>query len=105
MVILKKIKSSTILETLVASSIILAVFVIGTLSINNIFFRTVSNDAQALDARLNELEYHLIHQTISLPFYEETEHWDIHIESKSEVIELEVLNKKNKKITNKRIGV
>lgn len=104
MVVLKKIRSSTLLETLVASSIIVAVFVVGTLSVNNVYFGTLRNDTQELYNYMNELEYHAIHGNISLPYYENTEEWDISIEQKGETVVLEILNRKNRKTIKKRIG-
>lgn len=105
MALLKKVRSSTILETLVASSILLAVFVIGTMSINNIFLSTLKNENHELKTHLSELEYLIIHKNLALPFYEDTDGWDISIESKGTFIELNVLNKKNQKSSKKQIGV
>jgi len=95
MALLKKIQSSTLVETIIASAIILIIFVIGSLSINNAFVSTLKNDSSLLDARISELEYLTLHDKILLPFYEDTKVWDIVIEKKNDKTIISVVNKKN----------
>ena len=93
MVILKKIKGATLIETLVASAIILIVFVFAMLSLNSIFFNSIKKDDSRLTNRLKELEYFSIHGKISLPFYEESDLWDISIQESDRGATFNVLNK------------
>jgi hypothetical protein len=84
-------------ETMVASVIIVIVFLIASLSVNNIFRGTINNDDSALRNRIKELTYFTQNKKIELPFYEETSLWDIAIERMGKNIIIEVLNKKNGK--------
>lgn len=95
MVILKKIRSATLVETMVASVIIVIVFVVASLSVNNIFRGTINSDDSALRNRVNELTYFIQNKKIKVPFYEETALWDIAIEKQGEKTVMEVSNKKN----------
>ncbi len=79
MVVLKKIKAATLVESLVSSAIILMVFMFASLTLNSAFKSTILKNTGALESRLNEIEYLFEHQKIQLPFYEETEQWDIEI--------------------------
>lgn len=97
MVILKKIRSATLVETMVASVIIVIVFLIASLSLNNIFRGTINSDDAALRNRINELTYFVRNEKIKIPFYEDTFLWDIAIENQKEENVMEVLNKKNGK--------
>ncbi len=95
MVILKKIRSATLVETMVASVIIVIVFVVASLSVNNIFRGTINSDDSALRNRINELTYFIQNKKIKVPFYEETALWDIAIEKQGEETVMEINNKKN----------
>lgn len=103
--VLGKIRSATLLETLVASAIILVVFIVGSLSVNNIFLSSIKKDTREFDARVNELEYMTLHQSISIPYYEDTDAWDMAIENSGDAIQLTALNKNNKQETIKRLKV
>ncbi|NGX85376.1 hypothetical protein G3A46_13720 [Aequorivita sp. KMM 9714] len=97
MVILKKVRSATLVETMVASVIIVIVFVIASLSLNNIFRGTINSDDSALRNRINELTYYVDNEKIKVPFYEDTVLWDIAVEKRDDGTVMEVLNKKNGK--------
>lgn len=97
MVILKKVRSSTLVETMVASVIIVIVFLIASLSLNNIFRGTINSDDSALRNRINELTYFVNNEKIKIPFYEDTPLWDISIETQEGKNVIEVMNKKNGK--------
>lgn len=97
MVILKKIRSATLVETMVASVIIVIVFLIASLSVNNIFRGTINSDDSALRNRINELTYLINNEKTKIPFYEDTPLWDITIETQGRENVMVVLNKKNGK--------
>lgn len=97
MVILKKIRSATLVETMVASVIIVIVFLIASLSLNNIFRGTINSDDSALKNRINELTYFFNNEKTKIPFFEDTPLWDIAIETQNGENVMEVLNKKNGK--------
>lgn len=74
MVVLKKkikIRGASLVEVLVASVLIVIVFTISSLTINNLFKRAVSNATTAVESRLNELEYLYFNQKLKLPYFED----------------------------------
>lgn len=97
MVILKKVRSATLVETMVASVIIVIVFLIASLSVNNIFRGTINSDDSALRNRINELTYLFQNNKVEIPYYEESPLWNIVIENRGKENIMEVVNKKNGK--------
>ena len=79
------------------SVIIVIVFLIASLSLNNIFRGTLNSDDAALRNRINELTYFVNYDKVKIPFYEDTPLWDIAIETKEGENVIEILNKKNGK--------
>ena len=79
MVILKKIKSATLIETLIATVLIVVVFLMASMIINTIFFNTFHQKKELVMNRLDELEYEYINKSLELPFLEEIENWNIEI--------------------------
>lgn len=101
MVVLKKVKASTLMETLVATVLIVAVFMIASLILNNLFSNSIKNNTNAIHNRLNELEYNIIHDNIQLPYKEDFDSWIIYIDSykknNESIIELEATQVDTKK--------
>ncbi len=95
MVILKKIRAATLIETLTASVLIIIVFMIASLSFNNIFNNHVKRDQSTIENRIKELEYLINHQKIKVPYAEDFAGWDIEIISQREAI-LITYNKEGK---------
>ncbi|GAB5400859.1 MAG: hypothetical protein Aureis2KO_24440 [Aureisphaera sp.] len=104
MVVLKKIRAATIVEILVASAIIVIVFTISSLSLNNVFKGVVKGNDAEFQNRMKELTYLAKHQKISIPFYEDTEQWDIAIEKTGTAIMMEAVHKASEKGTQRKIG-
>ena len=78
--LLKKIKSSTLVETIVATVLILIIFVISSLILNTIFRNNLSANTDAVETRLHLLEYQLKTDQLVLPYREIFEDWDISLE-------------------------
>lgn len=95
MVILKKIRAATLVETMIASVIIVIVFLIASLSLNNVFKTAVNSNDSELHNRVSEVTYFIKNEKIAVPFYEENEKWDIEVEKKEGQLILSYLNKKN----------
>ena len=102
MVVLKKVKSATLIETLVATILIVVVFLLASLVINNLFFNTFHQKKEVAETRLNELEYLYIQQEIVLPYHEEVQNWDIFI-TKEIGVKPYVLIVASNKVTKKEI--
>ncbi len=77
MVILKKIKGATLLEVLTASVLIIIVFMIASLSFNNVFNNQIQRDHSTIENRIKELAYLLEHEGIKLPYAEDFDGWEI----------------------------
>lgn len=107
MVILKKVKASTLMETLVASVLIVVVFMIGSMILNNLFSHSIKGNTKNIDAYLNELEYLYINDKLIVPFQDEYGDWEIYINKQKnttfKLIHFEANNVKTKKTITKII--
>ncbi|MFD2916846.1 PulJ/GspJ family protein [Psychroserpens luteus] len=104
MVVLKKVKGSTLMETLVATVLIVVIFMLASMILNTIFSNTIKNNTQAVDTHLTELQYLQRNEKLELPYHEEFGKWQInileHIENDKSIIEFEAINSEtNKTIT------
>lgn len=95
MVILRKLKASSLIETLTASVIIVLVFMVASFSFNNVFLNTIKSNTTALDSRLEEIKYLTENENLALPFYEEKQYWIITGEKKPEVVYFKISNLRN----------
>jgi len=64
-------------EVLTASVLIMVVFMIASLSFNNVFSNQIKRDHSAIQNRVKQLEYLLIHDKIKLPYAEDFDTWEI----------------------------
>jgi hypothetical protein len=108
MVILKKVKSATLVEVIVASVLIVIIFMIASLILNNLVLNTFSKNMHPIENRLNELEYEIQNDLIKLPYQENFKGWDVAIktektDSKVELIILASNEKNTKEIKRQRI--
>ncbi|MFC5048374.1 hypothetical protein ACFSTE_13555 [Aquimarina hainanensis] len=85
MVVLKKIRAATLIEALTASVLIIIVFMVASLSFNNIFNNQIRQDHSPIENRVKELEYLFIHQKIKLPYTEDFDGWEIVITSTGDI--------------------
>lgn len=110
MVVLKKIKSASLVEAIVASVLIVIVYIVSSLILNNLVLNTYTKNIHSVENRFNELEYEIQNGLIKFPYQENYNEWDIKI--KKEQIDLQknllflAINKKtNKEITRQYIYV
>lgn len=108
MVVLKKIKSATLVEVIVASVLIVIIFMIASLVLNNLVLNTFSKNTHPIETRLNELEYEIQNNLIKLPHQETFKDWDISIKKelsgrKVELIFLAIHREKGKEISRMQI--
>ena len=97
--LLKKIRAATLIETLIASGIVLIVFTIGSLSLNNVFQSVVKHNESPFQNKVKELTYLAKNQALELPFYEDTPTWDIAIEKIDSRIQIEARYKPTEETT------
>jgi hypothetical protein len=108
MVVLKKIKASTLMETLVATVLIVVVFMISSMILNNLFSNSIKNNTRAIDAHLNELEYlYANEKIIILPYHSDFKDWNISIallkEKGKNMIVFDAINRNANKTIKRKI--
>ena len=72
------------METLVATVILVIIFVISSLILNNVFGASMYIDKGSISNRMKELEYFYRYDKIALPYKEDFNGWDVYIESYKE---------------------
>ncbi|MCL6220596.1 hypothetical protein [Zunongwangia pacifica] len=78
--VFRRFTASSLVENLVASVLIVIVFMIASLSINNVFGNYIQGDEHEIQRRFSELSYLFIHDKISYGFSENYEENVISIE-------------------------
>jgi peptidoglycan hydrolase CwlO-like protein len=105
MVILKRVKGSTLMETLVATVIIVLVFMVSSMILNTLFSSSVNNNTQAIESHLNELQYLQLHEQLEIPYDDAFQNWNVTInrykENDKYRIEFEATNQKTSKTINR----
>lgn len=97
MVVLKKIRSATLIEALAAVLIIVSLFMIASTSLNNVFSTHIKNNDHELKNRTKELIYLASYDRLALPFEEDSKEWEIYILKTEEGLQIEITNKKSKR--------
>lgn len=72
-----RISASSIVETLVASVIIVLVFSIASLALNNVFRATILSDKSSIENHAYKLIYLYEKEKLILPFYENYKGWEV----------------------------
>ena len=67
------------METLVASVLIVVVFMISSMILNNLFSNTIKSNTRTIEAYINELQYLYKNEMLMLPYYDDIDHWDIEV--------------------------
>lgn len=96
MAVLKKMSAATLMETMVATVLIVVIFMVSSLILNSLFKAQVKGNLQPLWSHVRQLEYQYQHQKIRLPFYEVWHQWEItlNVDPKTSMVELKA-NPKN----------
>jgi hypothetical protein len=79
MALLKRVKASTLMETLVATVLIVVIFMVSSMLMNNMVSGKIKQNTEMAQERLNALEYQLKNGGLLLPYYEDFESWEITI--------------------------
>ena len=80
MALLKKIKSATLVEAIVATVLIVIIFSVASLVLNNLIINTFNKNTHQIENRLNELIYDIENNVVKLPYKETYEGWRISVE-------------------------
>ncbi len=68
------------METLVATVLIVIIFVLSSLTLNGMFSNTIKSDASQIEVYLNELEYLYQTERLELPHYSQYKNWEVSAE-------------------------
>ena len=102
-----KVRGSSLVETLVATVIIMLVFGIAMFSITNILERTVKHSTSYIDSQLQKLIYQFHNDLLQVPDVIEQGDWEIEVkrveEGEIRTISLKAIHKKTKKVREKKI--
>jgi Tfp pilus assembly protein PilV len=74
---LKKIRSATLLEALVSTILIVVIFMIASLVINNLLMNSFKNNTHSIEAKIAEIEYQVRNKIVDFPYVESYNGWDI----------------------------
>lgn len=97
MVVLKKIKAATLMETLVATVLIVVIFMVSTFLLNSLFNHTVKNNTKTVQTHISQLIYLSMHDKLTIPYDDEFENWYISIEKVEKKLIFEAQHKETDK--------
>jgi hypothetical protein len=107
MAVLKRIKASTLMETLVATVLIVVIFMISSMLLNNLFSNSLKGRDDQMEEQLNQLVYAYGHGKLGLPYYEEMGDWALSAtalnQNGTETIRFEATHQVSKKTIGKSI--
>ena len=109
MALLKKIKASTLMETLVATVLIVIIFMVSSLVLNNLFLNSVKFNTQKIENELSELEYAVQRDQIKLPYTTNYNNWKVSA-IKMQVntlttVQIEAKHKESQKLIKRTIAI
>ncbi|MEO1548759.1 MAG: hypothetical protein AAFU74_18590, partial [Bacteroidota bacterium] len=75
----RKIKASTLMETLVASVLFVIIFMVSSLVLNTVFQTHMDDGAASIQQELLWLEYQYENQQLDLPYLEKQKDWTLSV--------------------------
>ncbi|WP_232735099.1 type II secretion system protein J [Olleya sp. Bg11-27] len=73
-------KGSTLMETLVATVLIVIVFIMASMVLNTMFSSSIKNNTRAIETQLSQLQYLKLSDKLELPYQESLGDWIINVE-------------------------
>jgi len=104
--VLKKIKASSLIETLVATVLIIVIFMIASLTLNNILAGSIRKETGRINTHLNELYYNYLHNQVEIPYYDSFEDWKVSIDTDKDdegILYMEALHTETNKSLERQI--
>ncbi len=77
MAVLKRIKASTLMETLVSTVLIVIVFMVASMVLNSLFAGSISQHNDHVQQELLQLQYLYKNGKLEVPYYDELGPWEI----------------------------
>ena len=104
MAVLKKIRGATLMETLVATVLIVVIFTLASLILNNTFSNHIKDNRHDLYNEIYELEYLWLTDVVEVPYTSSYKNWTIHLNTTIDngderLVVHAVQNKSQKEIT------
>ncbi len=65
------------METMVATVLIVIIFMVASLVMNSLMAARAKNDVQAITQHLKKLEYQYVNKMLTLPYFEDWNKWQI----------------------------
>ena len=95
------------METLVATVLIIVIFVIASMILNNLFGTAVKNNTSEIETYLNEMQYQYINDKIDIPYQDTYKQWNVSIynikEESNDWVVFEAHNAETKKQVKKSL--
>lgn len=102
-----QVKGSSLIETLIATIIVMIVFGIAMMSVTNILENTVKNSTSAIDIELNKLMYQYHHDLIKVPDTIDYGLWKVDVKTVKEgtltYVTFEAMHTVNGKVKSKKL--
>jgi hypothetical protein len=98
MVVLKKIRASTLVETIVASVIIVLIFGIASSVLNNVFKTALQSDKSNIYYEMERLTYLYKNNALKMPYTESFDGFNIVLEENGESILMEAVSDTSKQL-------
>jgi len=76
MVVLKKLRASTLMETLVATVLIVIIFMLSSMLLNTIFSNTLTSRNTEVKEHMRLLTYAYTNESVTLPYFEQVGDWE-----------------------------
>ncbi len=95
------------METLVATVLIVVIFMISSMLLNNMFSNSLKGRDDQMEEQLNQLVYEYGHGNLGLPYYEEMGDWVFSVttlnQNGTETVRFEATNQLSQKTMGKSI--
>lgn len=72
------------METLVATVLIVIIFMLSSMILNNLFYNSICNNTAKIESYYHEFYYFYSHNKIKVPYYTHYKGWSISINDKKE---------------------
>jgi hypothetical protein len=96
------------METLVATVLLVVIFMMASMILNNLFSNTVKTNTREIHAHLLELEYLYTNGQLKLPYYADKGLWEVSMaiqnKPKQNTVVLEAIHKRSKQTIAKTIN-
>jgi len=102
-VLIRKIKASTLMETLVATVLIVIVFMVSSTVLNNLFAGSISQNDNQARQELLQLQYKYEHGLLELPYVDKIDTWEIAVNEVKLSKTSQVVFSATQKLTNKEV--